>query len=437
MIANERQYRITKNSAAKFKTALDEFDELAALESGLDPIIVKAQRELLEGQYEDLLQQLHEYEVLKSGESRRFTCDSLSKIGDALVRARIAQGLSQLDLAKRLSLKQQQIQRYEAERYITANLDRLSEIASALGLNVSVELEIKDGDDAQGRIAPNLKSVNIDVKKLPLKEMKKRRWFEDINIPETPETISDEMLASAFLSRSIGHAPKIALFRQKVRAEGKVDMHALFAWQAYILLRARHLIENRALKNVDIGGHWISHLPQLSTYKDGPRRAIDFLWSKGIVVVIEPHLTHTYLDGAAMLLDNKIPVVALTLRHDRLDNFWFVLLHELGHVFRHRNSGLEFGFFDDESALDKDRREAEADEFAEKALISEEAWKSSFVRYANTAQEVVSFAKKSHISASIVAGRIRKERKNFKIFSELVGQGEVSKLFGHHGSQGA
>jgi HTH-type transcriptional regulator / antitoxin HigA len=431
MIANERQYKITKSSAAKFKAALDGFDEMAALASGLDPIIVKAQRESLEGQYEDLLQQLHDYENLKSGKSRNFKCDSLSQLGDEFIRARIAQGLSQLDLSKRLNLKEQQIQRYEAERYVGANIERLSEVALALNLRMSIKMEIDD-DDGQKRVAPNLKSVNIDLKKLPLKEMKKRQWFEWIDIPST-EKISDEMLAAAFLSQSIGHAPQIALFRQKIRAGGRVNMHSLFAWQAFILMKARRLIEKRSLKaqNIDVGGHWISDLTRLSTHTDGPRRAVDYLWSKGIIVVIEQHLAQTYIDGAAMLLDNKIPVIALSLRHDRLDNFWFVLFHEMGHIFLHRSNGLEFGFFDDDSVVDRDRREAEADDFAEKALISEEAWNSSFVRFANTSQEVQSFANRCRIGVSIVAGRLRKERKNFKIFSELVGQGEVKKMFDH------
>src|SRR3546814_7105056 len=63
--------------------------------------------------------------------------------------------------------------------------------------------------------------------------------------------------------------------------------------------------------------------------------------SAGVRVVVERHLPKTYLDGAAMLLDGKDAIIALTLRHDRLDNFWFVLFHELGHIVRHRNRSEE------------------------------------------------------------------------------------------------
>ena len=61
----------------------------------------------------------------------------------------------------------------------------------------------------------------------------------------------------------------------------------------------------------------------------GPVKARELLASKGVTLIIERHLPGTYLDGAAMLAENGNPVIGLTLRHDRLDNFWFVLFHEL------------------------------------------------------------------------------------------------------------
>ena len=65
---------------------------------------------------------------------------------------------------------------------------------------------------------------------------------------------------------------------------------------------------------------------------DGPRQARDYLNRAGIALIALPHLAHTYLDGAAFMVDGRNPVIALTLRYDRLDNFWFVLLHELAHL---------------------------------------------------------------------------------------------------------
>ena len=172
---------------------------------------------------------------------------------------------------------------------------------------------------------------------------------------------------------------------------------------------------------------WISDLRMLTTRKDGPVQAIRFLRSKGVVVLIVPRVEHTHLDGAEMLLDRTAPVVALTLRHDRRDSFRFVLFHELGHIFLHRDRGLEFGFFDEDPKLTLDEIEIEADEFAQRALISEAAWTSSFARSTTSAKEILTFAKRFQIDPSIVAGRIRRERDNYKIFTELVGAGVVPK----------
>jgi len=69
---------------------------------------------------------------------------SLSELPGILIKARIARGLSQRDLAETLGLKEQQIQRYESEEYATANLRRLAEVAEALRLNISEVAELSD-----------------------------------------------------------------------------------------------------------------------------------------------------------------------------------------------------------------------------------------------------------------------------------------------------
>ena len=55
----------------------------------------------------------------------------------------------------------------------------------------------------------------------------------------------------------------------------------------------------------------------------------------GIRFVVLRHLSWTYLDGAALRGPDRAPVVALSLRHDRLDHFWFSLTHELAHIMLH------------------------------------------------------------------------------------------------------
>lgn len=135
MIKNEREYRVTRAQAIKFEQALAELERVGA-EDGLHPLLEKAQRESLQSQMDDLREQVREYEALRSGTRTVISLDSLEELPRALIQARIAAGLSQAQLAERLGLKEQQVQRYEATDYAGANLDRLSQVIHALGLRV-------------------------------------------------------------------------------------------------------------------------------------------------------------------------------------------------------------------------------------------------------------------------------------------------------------
>lgn len=134
MIKNERQYRITRAQAARFSDALEKLRKLP--NPGLHPVIARAQEDALRSQLGDLENELREYESLKAGDFPMESLRAVSEVPSVLIKARIATGLSQRDLAQRVGLKEQQIQRYEATDYATANLSRIMEVVSALGTAV-------------------------------------------------------------------------------------------------------------------------------------------------------------------------------------------------------------------------------------------------------------------------------------------------------------
>src|SRR5437867_2108395 len=119
MIKNERQYRITKAQAEKFDAAIRNL-EAAPQDKRVHPKLQKAQLDALRSQLSDLQKDLEEYEALKSGKRRVIELDSFEDLPRVLIQARIASGMSQEELAKRLGVKPQQIQRYEATDYISA-----------------------------------------------------------------------------------------------------------------------------------------------------------------------------------------------------------------------------------------------------------------------------------------------------------------------------
>jgi transcriptional regulator with XRE-family HTH domain len=135
MIKNERQYRITKSEAEKFERAVVGL-AAAGARPAVHPLLQKAELDGLRSQLEDLRAELQEYEALKAGKHTVLEINSLEEMPRALVRARIAAGLSQKELADRLGLKEQQVQRYEATDYAGASMSRLQEVCRALGLNI-------------------------------------------------------------------------------------------------------------------------------------------------------------------------------------------------------------------------------------------------------------------------------------------------------------
>lgn len=422
MITNERQYKITKAQADRFRKAINEFDEIELIKQGIDPAIAAAHHSSLLEQLTELEHDLARYEELRSGSMTQLHAVGLANVGSKLVEARIVQGLSQRELAERLGMKEQQIQRYEQERYMTANMNRLAEISSALGLEVQAHLTVTPAKPlAQSQAA-------FDPTKLPIKEMRKRGWLNEIHSVDISSTRTEIELAQLYISEVAPTSDIHALHRQKVRAGSKVDDYALLAWKARVLHKARRLLKSdRSVEPLD--AVFLKQLVTLSQETDGPVRAVKMLRERGVLVVFEDHLAETHLDGAAMLLYGRTPVIGLTLRHNRPDNFWFVLMHEIGHVVRHRDKGLQHGFFDDEEERSSDELEKEADEFAQNALIPDEIWKTSFVRFAKSSDQVLQFASKYKIGASVVSGRIRRERHDYTLFTDIVGHGELRDLF--------
>jgi HTH-type transcriptional regulator/antitoxin HigA len=135
------------------------------------------------------------------------------------------------------------------------------------------------------------------------------------------------------------------------------------------------------------------------------------------------------LDGAALLSKEGRPVIGLAIRHDRIDNFWFTLAHELVHVEKHLTSADE-AFVDDlDSEPGADAREREADRIASEAIIPRAIWKRSDAYRRRTPDAVQELALQLRLHPAIIAGRIRHDTRNFYILSQMVGTGQVRKLF--------
>lgn len=417
MIYSEKQFSVSNAELAKLKTALSAAEGRAS-----DQLWLKqAEIDALKSQIAEIEAEISEYELLKSGQISFSKTYALEELPRVLVQARIVSGMSQTDLAEKLDMKPQQIQRYEATDYMGASLARLIELSRALGVKTSGTFE--GTKQASGSVFVWGDADEIVWGQLPYKEMIKRKWFDVPRNANPLEKVKEYFLYAA------GPQFATAYHRKKMRSGNVPNEYALLAWQARVLERSRDMAARGELAEFELDNRWLPELVSLTMRKDGAKRASRLLAEKGIALVIERHLPGSYLDGAAMLGDTDRPVIGLTLRYDRLDNFWFVLLHELGHVFLHLFDGLHFDFFDEESASDTDSIEAEADQFALNALIAEELWDRCLSRFALSEESVQIDAENLGVDSSIIAGRIRKERGNYTILNDLVGQGQIRPQF--------
>jgi HTH-type transcriptional regulator/antitoxin HigA len=177
----------------------------------------------------------------------------------------------------------------------------------------------------------------LDYTRFPLKEMMDRGCFGDFKgsaqkLKDYAEDLMTNFMRD-FLPKQMGPAFLRAPMHQ--RGDRQADEMAIRAWLMCALSSAREVSSVRVYKKDTITPAWMRELAKLSVFNEGPKLAKEHLARHGISLVIEKHFKRTFLDGAALLDGSGRPIVALTLRHDRIDNFWFALMHELAHVALH------------------------------------------------------------------------------------------------------
>ena len=274
----------------------------------------------------------------------------------------------------------------------------------------------------------------IDWSRFPIKEMISRNWIE--GEPTKIENQHEEILQDFFGNIS-SLSPIIhgVLLRKSSheRSARPMDEYALTAWTAFVMRCANENPPEVVYEPSKVNLGFMQELVKKSVFDDGPLLARSFLRMHGVSLVIAPHLPGTYLDGATLMHLAKMPIIGLTLRFDRIDNFWFTLLHELAHLSLHYGKGIEH-FYDDlevdlELEIDTDRFEEEADELAGEALIPQDIWERSPASKVPMAAAAQSLARQLGIHPAIVAGRIRYELRAYRHLNNLVGYNQVRCLF--------
>jgi len=150
----------------------------------------------------------------------------------------------------------------------------------------------------------------------------------------------------------------------------------------------------------------------------------------GVIFFVLPHLSKTYLDGAAFFSGSN-PVIVYTGRYKRIDNFWFTVAHEIAHIIKHIDEKTPF-ILDNFSNKERSRIEDEANELAGRMLKHHQitAFLEPYRTYLSTLK-IEECALKLKIHPSIIIGKLAHDRKvsykNQKLYNEnvleLIGKG--------------
>lgn len=211
------------------------------------------------------------------------------------------------------------------------------------------------------------------------------------------------------------------------RVADNVNEYNLKAWSARVMILAEQIKIGEFNKNL-ITMDFLRDIAKLSQFNQGPLLAKDKLAIIGIKLIFQKQLPKTKIDGCCFLDKKGHPVIGMTLRYDRIDYFWFTLMHELAHAYKHLINNDDFFIDDLDSETHGAIKEKEADEIARESFIPKLIWNENRAQLSQSKKAINELSKKLSINPAIIAGRIRFETKDYKRFSDLIGLREVEAI---------
>jgi len=325
--------------------------------------------------------------------------------GDFILEELDARGWTQTDLAKILNRPVPAINEIVAgKRGITP--DTAVALAGAFGtsselwMNLETTYRLSLAAPTDPQIARRAKLYGL----FPVREMVRRQWVEDANDIE----LLERRVCSFLSFRSIDDEPAFGAAARKSTSYESAT-RAQVAW----LARTKQLAKTVPAAAFD-DKEFASQFPLLRSLAKNAqdvRRVPQMLAEMGVrLVVVEP-LAKTKIDGAAFWLDDRSPVIALSLRTDRIDSFWFTLVHECVHIVNRDKESIDIELVGQDRRADDELPEFErvANQQAAELLIRDQDICSFIARtqpyYAKT--KILGFAERIGVHPGIVVGQLQ------------------------------
>lgn len=293
----------------------------------------------------------------------------------------------------------------ETARELAAAFDTSAE----LWLNLESSYRLSLTTTAGGEIRKRARAYEA----APVKEMQRRGWIR----PQTTAESLEEELCRFYHTESLSAIPPPIKMAARASADTSDAVRASrLAW-GHRVTQLANMVHADAYTPQGL----IRLLPELHRIEANPeeiRKIPRLLAEGGIRFLIVEHLQHTRLDGAAIWVNDK-PVIALSMRFDRIDWFWHTLIHELMHVRRKDESCLDA---DLEASPGDDQVESRADREAAEFLIPGKELDSFILRTKPYFSKVriVQFANRIRVHPGIVVGQLHHRFRNYHANREML-----------------
>src|SRR3989339_15248 len=358
--------------------------------------------------------------LIQDYESRSFP-ETLPNPIDAIKFRMDQANLKPVDLIPYIGSRSRVSEILSGKRQLTLEMMRALEI----GLGIPAKVLIKKPDMSENT------GVNSEYQiwdNRLVSEMESRGYFGSKSLKKHSKL---ELLKDFFSSISAQPQMAVMLRKSNYRSSPLTDKRALIAWSNRVIQKANNIKVAKKYNDGSIDLNFMQEFVKFSSQENGVILAQKHLKDIGIILVIEPHFSKTYLDGAAILANKENPIIGLTLRYDRLDNFWFTLMHELAHISLHHDKHIDFFYDEIENVkgVEIDQKEKEADVLAREALVPLSKWDASPAKLIPSPMAAQSLADELGIHVCIVAGVMRYEHKNYYYLNKMVNDYKVQKYF--------
>ena len=289
-------------------------------------------------------------------------------------------------------------------------------------------LQLNDWDDFE---VAHVKSKVLDTKayyesylifkklfdELPKQELVRRGWMSS----------KDDLSSMVPLLQEIHSHRENALFRKSDSSH----IALCAAWKSWVSTTAKmEVVSQKVGEFQGVDTNYLKEIAKLSIDVSSIASLPDILVKSGIILVYERTLPRMKLDGVVFRLDSGHPVIGISFRFPRLDNFWFTLMHELAHISLHMKF-LGDPIFDDLETDSEEVAEKQANRLAKDSFVERHLWRNCEPKYDKSDRAVIKFSKKIGIHPAIVAGMLQKELNEFCMFRKIVDDVDVRReVFG-------